>query len=116
MKKKVLWTLILILTACVLLLAAGCVTTDNSSTAEKTPKSLLVTQKHEGNYIIGEDIDLSEIKFVVNYSDKTTESVTLTDIMISEKDRQKFFVVGVHTINISYLGLTTPLQIAVSEK
>ena len=116
MKKKVLWTLILVLTACMLLLAVGCVTTDNSSTGEKAPKSLLVTQKHEGNYIIGEDIDLSEIKFVVKYTDKSTETVTLTDIMISEKDREKFFVVGVHTVTISYLGLTTPLQIAVSEK
>lgn len=117
MKRKVLCVLFLLLAACLIMLAVGCTTQESSSSdAEKTPKSLLVTEKHEGSYYIGEDIDLSEIKFVVNYSDKTTDTVTLSDIMISESDRQKFFTVGVHTITISYLGLTTPLQISVSEK
>ncbi len=117
MKKKFfLFVLfVLIVTCLTTLFSCGEMTKEKAST-EKKPKSLTVIEKHIGDYVIGEDVDLSEIRFTVLYNDKTTENVTLTDIMLSEEDREKFFQPGVHTVTISYLGITTPLQISVVEK
>ncbi len=107
---------VFLLTVILALFAVGCEQNGaENANVDKTPRAITVIEKHTGDYVIGEDIDLSEIKFAVRYSDKSTETVTLTDNMLSEEDRKRFLVVGVHTVTITYLGITCPLQISVVE-
>ena len=117
MNKKIFSVIaILILSVLTVLFAVGCENGSTADPSEKTPLSITVIEKHEGDYVIGEKIDLSEIKFTVNYSDKTKDTFTLTDLMISPEDRNAFFTPGVHAIAINYAGVTGYLQISVVQK
>ncbi len=117
MKKKYLSFFILLVVSLSLVAFSACTDTDKT-TSDDDPivGSLTLLSEHEGAYVIGEDVDLSEITFNANYSDGESKKVVLSDLMLTEEDRQKFFEKGIHTITLRYKEATLPLQIVVREE
>lgn len=110
MKKRTpLKLLISLMAVCIAISIVAC----NQAEEEVYLESLTLVTTHNGAYVLGENINLSEITFSANYSDDTSKTVTLNDTMLSEEDSNKFFMVGTHTVIINYLGKKLPLQIEV---
>lgn len=80
--------------------------------AEVTLKELTVISG-SGEYILGETVDLSKIVLKAVYSDGSEKEIKADDSMLGEEDRNKFFSEGVHTVYISYGGMTAAFQIEV---
>lgn len=110
MKKRIpLKLLISLMAVCIAISIVAC----NQAEEETVLESLTLVTTHDGAYVLGENINLAEITFSVNYSDDTSKIVTLNDTMLSDEDAYKFFTVGTHTVVINYLGKQLPLQIEV---
>lgn len=97
---------VIVLTACVF---SAC----NDSAEEVYLKEITVLTTHNGSYVLGETVDLSEITFKAVYSDGEERVLSLTDEMLSEDDRNKFFTAGIHTVTVNYGGKQAVLQISV---
>lgn len=61
-----------------------------------------------------QDFALSDLSVQLNYSNKTTERVPLTEGMLSSQDLAKFNQIGSHTIQVSYLGHLTSFAITIT--
>ena len=85
-----------------------------SASVENTPVSISVTSTHRGDYVIGQDVDFSEITVTITYSSGSKTEQTLSDEFLSEENREKFFVEGVHSIFVTYGDLQDVLQINVT--
>lgn len=75
-----------------------------------------VETSHEGDYVIGRTIDLSEITVKAYYSNGDVRAVPLTDAMLSADDRDKFFTIGVHTVTVVYEGKEAVFSIKVVDE
>lgn len=110
-KRLILFSVILIIVATLCVVLSSC---DKPSDDEKVLKSLTVLSSHQGNYVYGEAVDLSEITLLAVFSDGENRNVTVDDSMLTEDERNKFFTPGVHSVYISYGGKQVVLQISVS--
>ncbi len=109
--KKLLLVLTIIL---MVSLGVALVACDSSTTSDDDGiAGISVVTKHNGAYVLGDDIDLSEITILVTYKNGETKTVTVSDNMFSTQDRELFFTKGTHTVFIKYEGTSTALQIAV---
>ncbi|TNF08817.1 MAG: hypothetical protein EP317_02255, partial [Bacillota bacterium] len=57
------------------------------------------------------DFELSDIKIIVTYSDDSTESITVTQAMLSSSDIDKLSWMGTHELVINYLDYQLNLSI-----
>ena len=90
MKKRIpLKLLISLMAVCIAISIVAC----DQAEEETVLESLTLVTTHNGAYVLGENINLSEITFSANYSDDTSKTVTLNDTMLSEEDSNKFFMV-----------------------
>ena len=108
-KKRLLFVIslaVIVLSACVF---SAC----TDSAEEVYLKEIEILTSHNGDYVLGETVDLSEITFKAVYSDGGERTLALTDEMLSEDDRNKFFTAGVHTVTVNYGGKQAVLQISV---
>ena len=112
MKKSSFFRIIIIvcLALCVAISTFAC---NDSGDEEITATSLKVLTSHDGAYVLGENVDLSEVTMLLTYSDDSTKTITLNDTMVSDSDVEKFFTLGAHTVSINYKGLVCSLQIEV---
>lgn len=111
MRKKYLFiisVMLLLATAFVLSACSG-----GGDATEKTVSRLEAVSVHEGDYVIGDEIDLSEITIKTIYSDGSEKSVPAKDSMLTGEEREKFSQEGVHTVKFSYEGYEALLQITV---
>ncbi len=113
MRKRFFSIVLCALTVLLLLSFSSC---DKNEEAEVTEKSLTVLTKHEGDYVLSENIDLSEITCTLLYSNGEEKTIVVDDGMLSEQDRNKFLTKGTHTVTIYYGTLSCRLQISVVEK
>lgn len=56
----------------------------------------------------------SDYTVTITYTDGTTEEVTLTEDMVSETDKLKFYQEGRHTVTVAYMGAETSVEILVA--
>ena len=111
MKSKIIKTLFLLTIAvCLIALLFAC---DQVSSTDAVLAGISVKNTHEGDYILGEDVDLTEVTVTASYSDGETRSFPLSDYMLTNEDKQKFFTKGVHTITVTYEEKTVVFQIKV---
>lgn len=96
------------------LVACGSTTSTTSSSSAVKITSLTVHSNHKGDYILGEDVDFSEIIVTASYSDGKTKQFTLYDDLLSDEDKAGFFIVGVHKVTVNYEGKQAVFQISVS--
>ncbi len=115
MRKKYLF-LVLTIVLALLLVVAGCTPTGTQQGNGKKVSSVTAVSTHEGDYIIGEAVDLSEISIVIRYTDGTERSVVADDYMLDGENREKFTEAGTHTVTFVYEELTAYLQITVVER
>lgn len=109
--KKLLFALTIILAVAMgfaLVACSGTNVGDDSGVA-----GISVAERHTGPYVLGEDVDLSEITIIVTYNNGEVKIVPVSDYMLSLEDRELFFTKGTYTVYINYEGATTALQIAV---
>ena len=111
MRKKYLFivsVMLLLATAFVLSACSG-----GGNATEKTVSRVEAVSVHEGDYVIGDDIDLSEITIKFTYSDGSEKSVPAKDSMLTGEEREKFSQEGEHTVKFSCEGYEALLQITV---
>ena len=92
--------------ACVIF--AGCSKTEQITSIElkdMTPENVIETK-------IGE-FDYSSFTVLINYDSGSVEEIALSEEMISELDRLKFYQAGDHTITVSYGGNTCEFNVSV---
>ena len=76
MKKRIpLKLLISLMAVCIAISIVAC----DQAEEETVLESLTLVTTHNGAYVLGENINLSEITFSANYSDDTSKTVTLND-------------------------------------
>ena len=107
MRLKKLWLTILLI-CCSLLVFAGC------------KQNRVVERISLKGYSTSSPLEIGIGKFsysgrtvLVTYNNGETEEVPLTEVMISETDKLKFYQDGKHEISITYSGITTAVQISV---
>ena len=112
MEEKMKKTRIILICALIIafacLIAAGCSKTEKMTTIELkdvAPDSVIELQ-------IG-DFDYSAYTVLVNYDSGSVEEIALSENMISELDRLKFYQPGDHTVTIFHSGKTCELKISV---
>ena len=81
----------------------------------KEVAGLYITQKPKTDYLVGDQLDLSEGRFGVLYDDETEESHAFTDqgVEITGYDAQK---TGRQTLTLHYKGHTAEFDVLVSPK
>jgi len=81
----------------------------------KEVAGLYITQKPKTDYLVGDQLDLSEGRFGVLYDDETEESHSFTDkdVEITGYDAQK---TGRQTLTLHYKGHTAEFDVLVSPK
>lgn len=102
-----------IVLATVIVLSACVFSACGDSAEDAYLKDITVLTTHDGSYVLGEAVDLSEITFKAVYSDGEERTLSLTDEMLSEDDRNKFFTAGIHTVTVNYGGKQAVVQISV---
>ncbi len=114
--KKSLYFLVMIFVISLVLFVGlfGCVT-DNGEGSSLGVKSIAIVENNQSTFVVGQPIDLSQIKIEVKKSNDTTEIIPLDDSMMSSTDRALFSTVGVHSIKITYREKSVFLQISVED-
>lgn len=114
MKKKPLLIFVIIVAIAVFAVClSACVDGEDEGV---TLKELKLVSYRDGVYVIGEEVDLNEIKFKAIYSDGREIEVTLDNSMLDADDGDKFFKEGTHAVTINYGGKQLNLQITVVAK
>lgn len=65
---------------------------------------------------VGEELNYSDFKITVNYSNETTQEVPLTESMISGEDLALLGTVGTHALTVTVMGKTTTLTVTVNPR
>lgn len=105
MKKTVVLIALLIFS---LILIFGC---SNNSKAEEI--ALDGYEEDSAVELLIGEFDYSEHSLAVTYSSGKTETIPLTEDMISEEDKIKFYREGEHEITVTHLGKTSTFKISV---
>ncbi|MFW5842206.1 MAG: bifunctional metallophosphatase/5'-nucleotidase [Bacillota bacterium] len=58
-------------------------------------------------------VDLSTMSLIVNYDDDTSETVNVSETMLSQSDIDHLNVIGIHTILIEYQGYYTSMELTI---
>lgn len=109
--KKLILIFTLILTIVVAFTLFACTT--NSNGDANGIASISVASMQKTPYILGEEVNLSDITILVTYNNGESKVVAVSDYMLSDSDRELFFVKGTNTIFINYEGVKVALQISV---
>lgn len=67
-------------------------------------------------FVLGEPFDINDIKLKATYADGKSYEISLDNSMLSEEDRGKFFLAGVHSVTVNYGGKQAVLQLKITEK
>ena len=86
---------------------------DTSDTSSITINSLTITGSFKQEYLVGEELDLTNVKLAVSYSDGSKETINVTTDMITPVDMN---TPGFKEIVVSYKGQTTSFFINVIEE
>lgn len=114
MRKKYIFATTLLLLFTVLCLLTACTTTTGGGNGDdKTIKKAEAISVRTGDYILGEDIDLTEITLSVTFTDGTVIKSVAEDSMLSADDREKFSETGVHTVVFNFGGAEILYQFTV---
>lgn len=108
MKKIRILFICTVIIAATCLLVVGCTKPEQITSValkDMTPDSVVELQM--GNF------DYSAYTVLVNYDSGSVEEVALSEDMISELDRLKFYQPGEHTVTISHAGKSCELKISV---
>ncbi len=77
----------------------------------KTITSIDINDNTLENFYVVNEFDLSTIQVTVFYSDGTSETINLSEELLSDVDYNKLSTVGTHTITITFKGFSTTLVI-----
>ena len=83
----------------------------STSDSELKVKEIEVTGDYKTQYEIGETLDLTGVKLLVTYTDDSTNTVNVTESMITPVDMS---TEGMKTITVTYEGKTTEFNIYVN--
>lgn len=124
MKYKRLFSLIIFALGSLLLVSCAGRTSSTTQSTTSGPSSETSTSVEIVSIVVDaetyleeyflDDFDLGSIKIIVNYSNGSSEKISLSSVMLSTLDLQKLSTVGVHQIVISYQNFTTELSLTLT--
>ncbi|MGN1042542.1 MAG: leucine-rich repeat protein [Christensenellales bacterium] len=117
MRKRIIFILLSAMAILSVFALSACASGDADVVGKKVT-SVTAISSHEGDYVIGEEVDLSEIIIKTVYSDGTETVVNADEFMLDEENRAKFYTKGIHTVvfDCDGKGLLAMLQISVIER
>ena len=83
----------------------------STSDSELKVKEIEVTGTYKTQYVIGETLDLTGVKLLVTYTDNSTNTVNVTESMITPVDMS---TEGMKTVTVTYEGKTAAFYINVN--
>lgn len=82
--------------------------------AAVTLESIAITKTPKTEYVVGEALDLSGGELTATYSDKTTQTVSLTDPSVTVQ-RPNMNTAGEKTVSVTYNSKSATFKVTVSE-
>lgn len=97
--------------------ASSVVSSSSSSSSSKeeviTITEIIVSSNYQKNYTVGDKLNIEGLQLIVTYSNSTSETIDVTNDMLSNNFDMS--IAGEKVITITYEGLTTTFTIVVKE-